>query len=335
MEKIDKNINLVIDEMMGFSTESDKLAKDILKYLDDEIKAGNITRHPDDEEEGTGEIYTINNYVKDFTVNGKSNIYVLKIVIRNFSEDMDDKTMFDLAKEIASASCILSMDNQKRPAFIIDGSLVYRGWKLHKFIEGVFHHEIKHAYTHIKTLGDKDIEEWMDDEKNATPRKIYQAANELTENPIVKIFMPDIFEVAASVYITDKQEIASFTQQAYVALEDAKSFSDVDKIIKTTELYNYSKFLTELIDKLEDDESLYTKFIAVISPVLPSEVTMPTYNMFMKMLRKREKEYTSKVGKVIVYTKDRLRENAVREGYMIPLIIHDTNWKEVYKLGFY
>ena len=336
MEKLDKDINKVIEEMMGFSPSSDKLGNDILKYIEGEVKAGNILRHEEDEDDES-KIYTLANHIQIFKTEGEANLYELRIIIRNYPAEMPETEVYKKAEEFGEASCMLSMDNKKNAAFVIEGTLVYQDWELHKYNKGVFHHEIKHAYTNIRTLEDSDVEEYMNRTGVVASRSIYAAANKISNNPLIRMMMSNVGAMAATVYVSDKHEISSFTQQAFKDLEDAKSFSDVDSMIKNTMLYKYSNFLNRITDELEDPESndTYNSFVEFMALELPDDVKMPTKEAYLKMLRKRCKKYVENVGKVIVYTKDKLREEAIKEGYRVPLVIYDGSWANAYKLGNY
>lgn len=337
VSKFDKSINTIIEEMMGFSPSSDKLGNEILDYIDNEVKAGNIKKidDPDEDLEG-GELYTIDNFVTQFTVDGKTNVYALEINLVNYPEDFDKNRLYEIACEQGNASCALaSGDEDKSVAFVIKGTLIFRNWKLTKFNRGVFHHEVKHAFTHIKTIGDKELDTYLKKPGMVSLRNIYNAATQLMDNPLLRLIMPEVANLTKTVYVTDTQEMSSFTQQAYKAMEDVTSFQEADKTLRETELYKISKFLDGAIEAIEEDSNLYDKFAEILQYGLDPDTKMPTKSAYLKMLKKRAHSYRTRVGKLLVFTKDRLREEALKEGYRVPLILHDTNWVEAYKLNLY
>lgn len=334
INKLDKNINKVIEEMMGFSLSSDKLANDILKYIDDQVKAGEIRRIDSDDIQDA-DMYIMNNHIAPFTVDGKPNIYALEISLINFPKDFPDDDFWDIVRNASDADCCLAKDNDNNVAFVIRGNLFYKDWELTKFNKGVFHHEIKHAFTHIKTLSDQDLEEYMSSSALVSSRTLYNAALELMHDDMLNLLLPSVVNIAKGIYISDTQEMGAFTQQAYKEMESVTSFQEADRALRNTAIYKFTLALEDIIDHVEEDENLYNLFVGIVKGQIGPDAKIPTKYKYLKMMKKRLASYKTRVGKVLVYTKDRLREDALKEGYMVPLILNDASWSEVYKLGLY
>lgn len=336
VDNFEKDINHVIEEMMGFSLTSDKLANEIIAYIHNEIKLGNIRKRDEldyDERDLGIEIYTLDNYIHPFEVEGKPQLFGLEINLINCPSDMDSKEFHKLVHDLCEASCGMAGVDDK-PAYVIQGNFVFKDWKLGNYTKNIFHHEIKHAYTHIKTIKDSDIKSYMQDKGSLTLRKLYMVANKIMSSEFIESLNPRLAEIAQSIYVSDKQELSSFTQQAYKDMESVTSFQEVDKTLRKTELYVISRFLDDLIKFMENDDNSYNEFIAFVKYEFPDD-TFPTKHSYLKTLKKRCEKYKTNVGRVLVYTKDRLMEDAIKEGYSVPLIVHDTNLCELYKLGLY
>lgn len=329
----DAAANQVIEEMMGFSPVTDKLVKEILKYMEDEIAAGNIENKTQDVDDcSPAEVFTLVNYIKEFTVEGKKIPFIIGAGLFNLPATFPDRDMKRYVHEHCNSACARATLNGVS-AYALDINLVLVDWKFTTFSKGVAQHELQHAYTFSKKAESEPDETTKLKEKEFLT--MYEAASKIMKNKLISMLFPEAYDMAWGIYLSDKEEIASFTQQAYAEMEDVKSFQEVDTTLKSTILYIYYRKISEIYNMLQKDPGLYRDLEFLMGPLLPGDIKMPTYTLYMKIMKKRMDKYATNVGRVIVNTKDRLREDAVKEGYSVPMSIRDTTWSEIYKLGLY
>lgn len=329
-------INSIIEEMMGFSPDSDQLADDIIQYVLDEVKAGNIVKIGS---QVTGDIsvdvYTITNTRACFRVGMDTYLFELDLKLINVSGTIPDDEIRDFSRSVGNGSACGFVDllgTGTRNSYYLISNLVFFEWEMTNKSESIAKHEIMHAFTDMKRTGGMKP---MDDEETDY-EKLYTAAN----NAMLSLRDHDlhktgdgkkIYTICWAIYNSCKSEISSFTQQAYIEMKSAKSFSDVDRIIKDTNLYTGYKHILDAIELLEADKTgeLYED-TAIIMAMGGGK--MPTKHKFMKMLHARVKKYQSNIGKIVVDSKDKLRETAIKEGRM-PVIMGNP-WKDLYKIDY-
>lgn len=329
-------INSVIEEMMGFSPDSDQLADDIIKYVLDEVKSGNIIKVGDQVMDGVNiDVYTLTNTRACFRTGIDTYLFELDLKLINVSGTIPDDDIRHFSRSVGNGSACGFVDLLGigvMNSYYLISNLVFSEWEMTNTSESIAKHEIMHAFTNMKRTGGMTP---MDDEKTDY-EKLYSAATEaltalLSQNLHKTGDGKKICTICWGIHNSNKSEISSFTQQAYIEMKSAKSFSDVDKIIKETDLYGGYKHILDAIVLLEADKTgeLYED-IAKILALKGGKV--PTKHKFMKMLNARIKKYQSNIGKIVVDTKDKLRHPAIKEGRM-PVIMSNP-WKDLYKIDY-
>lgn len=276
---LDQEINDIIEESYGVSERVIDIVKKLVGQFnesidDSEFEKSSTIFEPNCEIDiksdnyTISQVYTVDNFVFD-----------TDLIIMNYSNISDDD--FDMVSTLNVEAMVKGLTDKR---FKLNCYIPTREFKISKIGISVLNHEIMHAWQHHKKNSDgkkeKEYPEW---------KRLYNTA--------VTILKKDNNNLMAkAIYYSDLRELAAYTQQGYIELKDVEN---VDKTIRTLDIYKSSQSIRSGIDYLEENE-LGDDFEGMIDK-----------NKLLKILKKRYYQYKKNISRLIIAKKEIIEEGVV------------------------
>ena len=289
MNAVDKDINNIIYEECGISLTVNYIVETLVKQLNECIENGEYEPYD-------GFINSIM-FIKDDVIDKSKKFELCQVFnIKNFVFDIDCIIMNytnisgDDMDMISTLNVIAQTTPMSSNRFKIMCYIPALNFHISDVGISVLNHEIMHAWQYHKKNNNKTERQypnWMHIYRNA----VY-AINDDNYTDNVKL-------VAKAIYAADRRELAAFTQQAYFDLKSLDDYIQIDRRLRTTDLYKNMINLYKGMKYLEDND-------------IPDEI-LKNCNIPKKKLlfifKKRYDEYRNNTGRVVMARKYMVREN--------------------------
>ena len=295
-------INIYLKESTSISEYTDSETDRLFDIIKDDLKNKSLFNI---------RTTTIEKYNCDYLIYKKHPIEFLynekcklNLTLININDDISNDELKRICRQYGIANII--REKGRQTPYTLTATLILNKMELSKYIKSDISHELRHMYVYLKTIeSDGDVVS----NKKINWEKIYNYCQEYLHSNEKK-YGEEFYKIIYAIYSCDKEEIDSFTQQAYTEVKGSDR-CEIKRELEKTDLWDVILNIKEVIDIL--NKSGYKEKYITLRKYIGNE-KLPSFSDLKSLLLKRYKKGYTNYGKLIIRLMDEFEEDLIDEG---------------------